>query len=488
MNQPRTLRLPQDQETAPQEKPGPHFTYRYAYSRSLESREFGDPGQDYLVIREDQKQIAFSLCDGVGQSFRGDLAATLLGDALVDWLWNELPSTQARVENDLTEQLGNLTTTAPHKINIAPLPEELPPLLREALEQQRTQGSESMFAAGLVDIDLKRLTLVWMGDSRIRLWGPNGEPINKLGEMFYTKERWSSNQGPIGQVRAIVTPLEGIRCLVAYSDGLALLTQYSQWLPDDNQSLEDLIAEAQKTPPDDDITFLEITLNQTANGSAKSLPPPSQPDAKSQTDQLSVSWQSVPNVVLSLIIILMMTTFFFWSVTASSSSTETPTATATATVTSTAIATATVTAAATGSATVTAAATSSATATFTASPSPTLTPSSTTTLLLEGTVNTDSLNVRAGPCDSYDEVTSLSEGDRVKLLAKNNDDCPDEGRYWYRIKDKNEKEGWVAGWTLDITDDEAAKVPEVSLIRICLPPLISLIEFGESRCLNPVIK
>ena len=66
---------------------GERFSYRFAFDRSADSIKANEPGQDYIAIIAADDRIAFVLCDGVSQSFYGDLAARILGDQLVTWLW-----------------------------------------------------------------------------------------------------------------------------------------------------------------------------------------------------------------------------------------------------------------------------------------------------------------------------------------------------------------------------------------------------------------
>lgn len=87
----RTLKVPQGWESWVQVVRGQALAYRFAYARSADTRASGDVGQDYLAVREGPQTLVFALCDGVSQSFYGDLAARYLGDALVAWLGERLP-------------------------------------------------------------------------------------------------------------------------------------------------------------------------------------------------------------------------------------------------------------------------------------------------------------------------------------------------------------------------------------------------------------
>src|SRR5215210_3778356 len=111
------LQVAQDRETPVQTGSMSAFSWRYAYARSADTRTAGDPGQDYLTFRYDDTTFAFALCDGVSQSFFGDLSARLLGDALLEWVWQDLPAgaDSQKIQTDLSSKLKALT---PHASNL----------------------------------------------------------------------------------------------------------------------------------------------------------------------------------------------------------------------------------------------------------------------------------------------------------------------------------------------------------------------------------
>src|ERR1043165_8546798 len=62
------------------------LSWRYLYFRSAESFANLAPSQDFLTFQHADDTFVFAVCDGVGQSFFGDVASRLLGDLLTDWL------------------------------------------------------------------------------------------------------------------------------------------------------------------------------------------------------------------------------------------------------------------------------------------------------------------------------------------------------------------------------------------------------------------
>ncbi|HEY1295675.1 MAG TPA: protein phosphatase 2C domain-containing protein [Chloroflexota bacterium] len=216
----RSLRVPQTIETCATRLTRDRYTLDYAYLRAPDAQPLDEPGQDFLHVVEDGVRIVFALCDGVSQSFFGDVGARILGDALVEWLWEP-----AGIETWLEPRLRDLRCAAAEHVGTIALPAGLSPLVEGVLEGKRAQGTESMFVAGSIDLDGDALTLAWMGDSRLRLWDADGREstvVTSNGQVDST-QRWSSRRGPVGQPRIVTTTLEDIGRLVAYSDGLAEL-------------------------------------------------------------------------------------------------------------------------------------------------------------------------------------------------------------------------------------------------------------------------
>ena len=242
--------------------------YRYAYTRATQSRDIQDPGQDYLVIRNDRRKFAVALCDGVSQSYFGGIAARFLGDRLIDWLWDlENPGDQRAVTSALNAYLRELTLAASDEIEFPARAgeSELSPMMRDVLEETRSGGSESMFVGGRLELPSPALPnglvlVTWMGDSRLRLWGTSGElHVTSTN----TSERWSTRAGPIGgSPHVLVQPLaeQGeprLSRFVVYSDGFAALDELAE-LP--GPGLEELLEAASKDPDSDDISFIDVRV------------------------------------------------------------------------------------------------------------------------------------------------------------------------------------------------------------------------------------
>lgn len=286
------VRVPQERETPVQEVQRTGFGYCYAYSRSADSRAGGDRGQDFLLIRESTSRLVFALCDGVSQSFYGDLGARMLGEALVYWLWEQKPNSLEGLQRELEGYLNSLVPAASREVEKQAIPQNLPPMVRQVLEQKRDLGSESTFLAGVFDFKGGTLWLAWMGDSRLRLWGPEGEISHRLGETFHTQERWSSHRGCLGEVHAFRLPLREVNYLIAYSDGLArldaILRRHFR-----AQSINAIIEDALLRPESDDISYFECWLGRKRPSEKAPLPSPADAHLEVANGLLKVRWRPV---------------------------------------------------------------------------------------------------------------------------------------------------------------------------------------------------
>src|SRR5579885_640194 len=282
----RTVQVPQDRETPARLERADWIAWRYAYARAAETAGAGELGQDYLTFAVDGTAFVFALCDGVSQSFYGNLAARLLGDALCDWLADAGPIAhdRAAVAHELVSRLDALTAVATRQLAEQPLPESLPPLVREVLVQKRRLGSESTFVCGRIDRPEARtrrgqLLLAWLGDSRLRLWSDGQERRSLGAESFRTAERWSSVHGIVGAAPRVYTrPLldaehGAIDRLAAYSDGLSQFDGVQASLS--TFAIDDLIDRAGHAATSDDVSYLELWLGEPPQQvRARPLPAP----------------------------------------------------------------------------------------------------------------------------------------------------------------------------------------------------------------------
>jgi hypothetical protein len=251
------IRLPQRSETPLTSLSTPFGTAMYLYARSNDSVHAQTVGQDYLAFRYDPLNLAFAVCDGVGQSFMGDLAARLLGEGLIEWLWalDTQPESTESFSQATGDALNALTVEAGPEVAAFNLPASLPPILVQALEMQRDYGSESMFVAGRLALDGASpwAALCWLGDSPVAAIDIDGELVD-LGPKGHTSERWNARTGVKGEVHTWVGDTDQVARVAGYTDGLAL-----SHVPTD-ADLARLMEAWAIDPPGDDASLFDVRL------------------------------------------------------------------------------------------------------------------------------------------------------------------------------------------------------------------------------------
>ncbi|AWP27020.1 PP2C family serine/threonine-protein phosphatase [Paenibacillus sp. Cedars] len=236
------------------------FTCRYAYGRAAESVKLSEKGQDFLAFSLNEDVCRFVLCDGVGLSYRGDVASRLLGQGLMEWLENQEELSSASLERKLKE----LSLEADRELRDLSVDSTTPMLLREVLEEKQRMGSEAMYICGRIELPTRfrrkgRLWLAWQGDSRVRLWHKQRELTSLFGDHFRTAERWSSRIGPVGgkpHVYSSRLDHESEYRLQLYSDGLNDLDAVMEHIPD--EQVQVLMNALHTDGLEDDASFLEF--------------------------------------------------------------------------------------------------------------------------------------------------------------------------------------------------------------------------------------
>lgn len=266
------------------------YDYRYAYARSLDSRNEGDNGQDYLVILESETRLAFSLCDGVSQSFYGDIAARLLGEAIVEHLFYlGLDRTPADITQDINDLMQSLVVPASKIIQEYKIPDNLPAMLQKALDTKRTLGSESTLVGGVANFESGKVVFAWLGDSNLRVWGPTGELSDTLGDTFLTEERWSSRKGPVGKIHVFSGSTKTISRIAAYSDGLNRINERLRFDSPQNAEIDEEIDKA----GDDDISFFEMIIKNQLPSEKTGVGTPIGVCVQETAVALELIWQAV---------------------------------------------------------------------------------------------------------------------------------------------------------------------------------------------------
>ncbi len=275
----------------------PKAYLRYLFARSYESRTGAGKGQDYLAWQEfDDRTLGFVICDGVGSSFCGNIAAEYLAGRLLNTFLNPRlgPPLDLQQESGIQEQISFYLRDWQREgqaiVDREPIPAELPQLIQDALAQQKQEhGSETLFVCGRISLtpqENRQLILIWMGDSEVRLYNANGAR-HEIGGTWTSSDRWSTKRGKRNDVHIRVIDLDEHRIerIIVFSDGLAKIGDRVHQL--DDHQLRSEVMQLFLSPTSDDISFLDIRLKPVPGDTG--LPAPQQ--LRSDADH--VYWSAV---------------------------------------------------------------------------------------------------------------------------------------------------------------------------------------------------
>jgi hypothetical protein len=281
-------RYPLTRQTVP---PG---LLRFMFDRSRDSHENAEPSQDFLAFRYGAGRLGFVICDGVGGSFLGNLAARLLGEHLVEWLWNTDLSASDRVfEHDLSAFLKELVVPASELIARYRLGDSLSPIVRDVLEEQRAHGSEAMFACGRIDWPSEgysgQIRLALLGDAQLRILRAAGDRLVITGSQ---SERWSTHTGLRGRIQTWLAKPNEVRRVMGYSDGFLSVAEDAELLSD--EELERRLLQLANRPDSDDLSLIDVAISpeflpntRGIGSSSVSLPPLQSNNPKSSPPDLA---------------------------------------------------------------------------------------------------------------------------------------------------------------------------------------------------------
>jgi hypothetical protein len=297
--------IDQRQETPLSKVTNPRATISYLYTPCRASRSEDDGGQDYVVLGHNERTVSFVVCDGVGESYLGQVAARFLGNALVGWLGAlEAVSDENSLASQVTGFLTELTAAGQqHMADYGELEDDLPPLLKWAQEEQRASGSETAFICGSVQFpriptdssDAGRLLLCWLGNAEVQVFDRDGSPLD-IGANWTGDDRWSTHHGVMGaeQVHVWLGELGQVSQLIAYSDGLASVRDRLQELVRAPDKLREEVERICDSPTGDDISLVNIEIG--------TLPAPRLREIRSTWfGSTSLHWNPVPEAGAYLI-------------------------------------------------------------------------------------------------------------------------------------------------------------------------------------------
>lgn len=288
----RTHRVPQGIETPVTFVAVPNAYVRFLYARSSDSMASRSEGQDYLCFQHNDQRLVFVVADGVGSSFCGNLAARIVGDGLLEWLWAldvAYLGGAAALSEAATAFLNRLHKQAQHEVETYEIPGEMSPLVRQALEAQRAYGSEAVFAACRIDhpsplMPEGMIALFWMGDTQVRVLDEEGRDFH-LGGEWDNANRWSTSRGVRGALSAWMRPLEGVGRVVAFTDGLNAHAQHILTYPDARLDRE--VHRGARLPSSDDVAFIDVVLRTPRY---EGYPDPDLPDPNLERPHLEPIW------------------------------------------------------------------------------------------------------------------------------------------------------------------------------------------------------
>jgi len=267
------------------------FILRYLSYRKNEDAALDLRSEDYIVGELNPEKTVFSLCDGVGSSFYGNIGSQILGEILLNWLGKislpgnfDLGKSQSvnkwreRLTSELTSELNGRTAFATSVIQKKELSSQNEMVRLAEITQRDDFGTQSNFACGVVwakspSLPEGLVLLFWLGNARLRLFNQNKDLTSLLGwgkDSDQLLEVWSSKDGVVGKVYSYITDLSAVTSIIAYSDGLE--NSEEKIRPKLNGAqLEGLVQQSQSIK-DDDATFLELsTDNREAAGKADDL-------------------------------------------------------------------------------------------------------------------------------------------------------------------------------------------------------------------------
>lgn len=254
------------------------FFFRYGIDRSRDSQKSGQSGQDCISVEWTENRLAAALCDGVSQSFFGELASAELSIRLSRSLLTlPIESDPSTLHDKLQEHLDHLSATFSDTVEQYSLEHIQLPVLRAVLEKKRDLGSETVFTAVLLDKETESALLVWAGDCRLRLWLRGEEVTWALLRMedFLTQERWSSKRGVVGNLHTVLIPSPSFDTIVCYSDGLSLMDNKPSIPQESNVAIEHYVSQTKAMASSDDVSFFQISTlpgEQMQTGLVSQLP------------------------------------------------------------------------------------------------------------------------------------------------------------------------------------------------------------------------
>lgn len=235
----------------------------WGYRRCVAHDRSDGTGQDFATVRADDCHVVGVVADGVGQSFRGDLAAGGVAQRLLEWLWAERREPPDRA--GLSAVLGSWAREIHRQVETVTISPELPRLIWLADEKARHEGAETVFSAFVYDSSDAVLHLYQVGDAPAVIHLSSGDPIVREAP---PGGRWSS--AGTADLQLLEERIAGVSRCVIHSDGLG-----EDWHHEiDGLSRETFEQIAEVRSEMDDVSFVAIhRLHEPPRPQTRKPPP-----------------------------------------------------------------------------------------------------------------------------------------------------------------------------------------------------------------------
>lgn len=249
--------------------------------RSRAALQQGTCSQDYVhvAICQEKGMVAFCLCDGVGSSFAGQIAARYLARHLPPFLLEQGEAAPPKREA-IERALHDWASAAAPELASADIPPDTSTLVAEVIDElRRDRSSETVFLAGLlylahciplpapVSTANVILHLYTMGNIRGVIVRDEGPPlgINAFGTDV---NRWAVVRGSLGTLDTQTYELPGCSRIWFYTDGLEAVGPLAG--AEDSYSLFQQALHLRVSSDGDDMAMLELRyLDDSGAANAK---------------------------------------------------------------------------------------------------------------------------------------------------------------------------------------------------------------------------
>ncbi|HEX9990895.1 MAG TPA: protein phosphatase 2C domain-containing protein [Chloroflexia bacterium] len=198
----------------------------YFFQKSADAMETGAKNEDSIAWDVDPSGeiVTFVVCDGVGGSYLGHVAARFLAQRLASgfktWAQTASPEDMFTGE-ELQRQLDRWRESGQALLEKQPVSTDISPLLAEVLKNRKRDGSHAVFFCGYIDLRPGRNSFfAWMGNVTGQVFDVQGKGLLDLSKMKDDRVRWTTAHGCLGTPQVSWIQTSRIRRVLVTSDGL----------------------------------------------------------------------------------------------------------------------------------------------------------------------------------------------------------------------------------------------------------------------------